>query len=796
MRSNGSLDGTPPTISMHHFITRITCFLVGITACHADDRIDFDRRIAPLLAARCLECHNAQEQKGKLDLTNSKVLLRKDHPILVPGKSAESLLWEKVDGNEMPPKKPLSAAEKATLKEWIDAGAPWGKINPIVRYAYTTDTHAGTNWWSLRTVQRPALPQVTTANWVQNPIDRFILAKLEARGLVPAAPASRRQLIRRVYFDLIGLPPTPQEIDAFEQDGDPRAYEKLIDQLLASPHYGERWARHWLDVARYTESQGFEYDRIRPNAWHYRDYVIAAFNKDKPYNVFIAEQLAGDVVNIASPTEPVTPEGMVATSLLVCGPWDQAGNSQANVTQRMTTREEELEDLVSVVGQTFLGLTVNCARCHDHKYDPITQVDYYRFKANFEGVHHGDRPVALQSAVKLRQDKLDRLKFTLASVELALKIEQRERIVHFDWVGLGRTLEPTSYLQTQLASLRQQIKDLPVLPEAYIGHRRQPAPTHLLKRGSVSTPGEVVAPGPLTAIKLPTVIPALPADAPEAQRRLALARWITSPQHPLTARVMVNRLWHYHFGRGIVETPNDFGFNGSPPTHPELLDWLAAEFMEGQPAWSIKRMHRLILLSATYKQGSIFNTNADKIDSENTLLWRYTPRRLEGEIVRDAMLSVSGQLNTKRGGPSYRPFTVSNFNSDFYENKDMIGPDYNRRTIYRIHVNSGKSALMDALDCPDPSIKTPARRVTTTPLAALALMNNSFVQRQAQHLAERVTREAPGRVNDAIALAYQLTLGRQPTPQEVEQANKLVKEQSLTSLCWVLLNSTEFLYVK
>lgn len=780
----------------------LICILPALS--RADDPIDFDRIVAPLLASRCLECHNASDRKGKLDLSSAREVFRQKEPVVIPGKLEESTLWQKVHDGEMPPKKPLSDAEKSTLKKWIESGAKWGKTDPIDRYALSTDTHAGADWWSLRPVKRPALPAINTPTWSENPIDAFVLAKLDAQGLTPATAASRRQLIRRAYFDLIGLPPTPQEIDTFEKDSDPRAYEKLLDRLLASPHYGERWARHWLDIARYTESQGFEYDRIRPNAWHYRDYVIAAFNNDKPYNLFVAEQLAGDVMNFAHPREPATPEGLIATSLLVCGPWDQAGNSQANATQRMITREEELEDLVSVVGQSFLGLTINCARCHAHKYDPISHADYYRFKSIFEGVKHGERPIAPAGEVEAHRKQLTKLQQSLKQAEKELheakQQAMKQTLAKFDWNGLvvltDTQRKEQQVFQERVADLRKQIKELPPLPESYAGIRQQPAPTRRLVRGDVTSPAETLSPAGLSIIKTPDSQFHLQPDAPEGLRRLMLARWLTDPRHPLTARVLVNRLWHHHFGRGIVDTPSDFGFNGARPTHPELLDWLAAEFVEGQPAWSIKRMHKLIMMSATYQQASQFNAKAAALDSDNTLLWRYTPRRLEGEIIRDAMLTVTGQLNRQMGGPSFRPFIVSNFNSDFYESKDMIGPEFNRRSIYRIHVNSGKSAMMDALDCPDPSIKTPSRRVTTTPLAALALMNNSFIQRQSKHLAERVTREASNNTGQAIELAYELTLGRPMTEQEKPEAMKLVKEHGLPALCWALLNATEFLYVK
>ena len=1031
---------------------RLTIFIMicmlAFSETARSELVDFDRDVAPILAARCLECHDTADHKSKLDLSSKSTTLREKDAVIKAGSPKESVLWEQVEGDEMPPKKPLNAKEKAILKTWIEQGAQWGKAETIDRFAFTTDARAGANWWSLLPMKKPALPAVRQTNWPRNGIDHFVLAQLESRKLSPATEASPRVLIRRVFFDLIGLPPTPEEVDMFVNECEAEqtrtshfsdAYSRLIDRLLASPHYGERWARHWLDVARYTESQGFEYDRFRPNAWHYRDYVIQAFNSDKRYDVFMQEQIAGDVMNFETSGEGVTAQGMIATSLLVCGPYDQAGNSQANATQRKITREEEMEDLVSVIGQTFLGMTINCARCHSHKFDPITQADYYSFKAVFDGVHHGERAIATPAQIKQRNDLVQAIEKKISSLQQsiyvidaqarsqALKTLQdqhvsdtrptkafaspvarwtfdkdasdvigsmhgqfiggavirdgrlslsgknqyvrtaplkqtiREKTMEswvllpthkqgggsiitletnngttFDAIVLGErqaskwiagsdffrrtkdlkadqeTADGTQLIhmaivyaadgtitvyrngkqyaepykqhelqtynagearvllgmrhtgagngslqgeiesaslydralsdgevalsfaagagggpiltqaqllaamtedqRTQRSAVEQEITILgqqmaaipPVSGVSYIGKRQQPPPTHRLSRGDVNAPAEAVAPAGLSIIKSPSFDFGLAPDAPEAERRIKLAQWLASPQHPLTARVMVNRIWHHHFGRGIVDTPNDFGFNGSKPTHPELLDWLAAEFTSANSdgdskergPWSIKRMHKLVLMSATYRQSSVVNERAANLDADNTLLWHYAPRRIEGEIVRDAMLAVSGELNPQIGGPSYKPFTVSNHGSDFYHLKDMIGPQYNRRTIYRANVNSGKSALMDALDCPDPSIKTPSRRVTTTPLAALALMNNSFVQRQAAKMANRLMLQANNDQAKAISLAYRTALGRAPTQQESQEAGALAKDHGLETLCWALLNASEFMYVK
>jgi hypothetical protein len=594
-------------------------------------------------------------------------------------------------------------------------------------FAAAAEPDAKADWWSLRKLTRPEPPAVKLKAWVRNPIDAFVLAALEARGLQPAAAADKATLLRRVTFDLIGLPPTPEEIDAFLKDDSPDAYAKVVDRLLASPHYGERWARHWLDVARFSESQGFEYDRIRDHAWRYRDYVVESFNEDKSYPQFVKEQIAGDMI------EPVGPNGIIATGFLTAGPWDEAGNGSVSKPLKARIREEELEDIIGTVGQTFMGLTVNCARCHNHKFDPIEQKDYYRFKAVFEGVRYGNRPISTPKPMQLP-------------------------------------------------------------PLAWCAVPSVPPPTFLLRRGDVDKPGEQVVAGGLSAIKAPAPDFGLAADAPEGTRRLKLAEWLTNSDNPLPARVMVNRIWHYHFGRGIVASPNDFGFNGERPTHPELLDWLASEFIAR--GWSVKKLHKLLVTSATYQQSSAYNAKAAEQDADDRYLWRFAPRRLEGEAVRDAMLSVSGQLNPQVGGPSFRPFTVTVFNSAFYTLTDSPDPEQNRRTLYRINVESAKSPLLEAFDCPDPSTKTPRRAVTTTPLQALTLMNNSFVLRQARCFGDRVRKEAGNDADAQVRRAYLLAFGRPPTKDEMERAAPLAKKYGPEMLCWVLLNSSEFLYLR
>ena len=875
-------------------------------------------------------------------------------------------------------------------------------------------TASGTNHWSFQPIASPALPKPVGVPLSHgNEIDRFIQAKLAEHGLSLSPEADRTTLIRRLSFDLTGLPPSPGEIDAFLKDTSGRAYENLVDRLLASPRYGERWARHWLDIVRYTESQGFEYDKLRDNAWHYRDYVIRSFNDDTPYNLFMRQQVAGDVL------QPVTRDGIIGASMLICGPWDEAGNAQANATQRMITREDELEDTIGVVGQTFLGLTINCARCHSHKFDPISLDEYYRIKSVFEGVKHGERPVAGEAETRARGAAMEELRQQIASARTessriealgwqraaltrtnspgsqgpipfaqwsfsanessilpgepkgGARVENHRLILTKEgafyqtkpltrdlrektleaWVSLadlqqgggsaltvqngsgsnfdgivfgerqprkwtagsdgfsrtrdleapeetsataghfvhiaiayhadnriavyrngqpyGKPYTPGTPLQTfkagdahiviglrhtgggrpwltgqvqraalydralspeeiaasfrssglaispeeiaahltpqerdahnqaarRIQSAQASLDAIPPIPVSYVGTRVEPKPTQRLRRGDVKAPEMIVPPGTLSALKSLTADFGLAPDAPEAQRRLKFADWLSDPRNPLPARVLVNRVWMFHFGQGLVATPNDFGASGARPTHPELLDWLASRFIEG--GWSLKALHRSMVTSATYRQSSAPRAEALALDADGQWYWRYTPRRLEAESVRDAMLAIGGEINLQMGGPSFRPFDILKFPANAYVPTDKTGPEYNRRTVYRMNVNSGKEPLMDAFDCPDPAVKTPRRGVTTTPLQALGLMNNAFVLRQSANLAQASQRLAGTQdLAASIQAAYRLAIGRPAKPEELQRAVGSARERGLESVCWALLNSTEFVYVR
>jgi hypothetical protein len=562
-----------------------------------------------------------------------------------------------------------------------------------------------------------------------------VLARLEAHGLSPAPEADRQTLIRRLSFDLIGLPPQPEEVERFVNDPAPNAYEKLVDRLLASPRHGERWGRHWLDVVRFGESQGFEYNRIRDNAWRYRDWVVNAFNHDMPYDDFVRRQLAGDALY------PNDFDALIATGYLVSGTWDQPGHLEGSESMRVQVRQDELEEMVATLGQSFLGLTINCARCHDHKFDPISQKEYYQVAALLAGATQGEK--------------------------------EREKI----------PLKPPAHGPSFSGV-------------AHVVISTQPANTAVLERGDPRKPGETVSPAGLKAVSEPASDFGLAPDAPEPRRREALARWLSDGRNPLTARVFVNRMWHHHFGQGLVDTPSDFGFNGGRPSHPELLDFLAARFVES--GWKIKEMHRLLVTSAAYRQETrVRNERAEGLDADNHLLWRANRRRLEGEAVRDATLVVSGSLNQQIGGPSFRDVVVKlgSQNHEFSDPTGEFSDAVNRRTLYRLWARSGNLPILDALDCPDPSVMAPRRTRTITPLQALSMTNNPFMATCAERFAARVRGDAGDDTARQVDRAWRLAFSRPPVDREAKAARAFVAERGLDGLCLVLFNANEFLFI-
>ena len=583
---------------------------------------------------------------------------------------------------------------------------------------------SGTNHWAFRECRKPPVPMVESS-WARNEIDRFILAAQGSKGLAPSPEADRVTLIRRASFTIAGLPPTPEAVDAFVSDRGPRAYERLIDRLLASPRYGERWARHWLDVVHFGETHGYDKDKLRPHAWPYRDYVVRAFNVDRRYTRFVQEQLAGDVMF------PGDAEGIVALGFIAAGPWDFVGHVELPITKTdgLIARYNDRDDMVMAAMSTFQSLTVHCARCHDHKFDPISQREYYRLQAVFAGVDRANR----------------------------------------------------AFNQTQLVyAAAAEFK-----AEGNFTPAKGVRPVHLLARGDVTRPLELVTAGALACV------PGVNADfAPtdnEGARRTALANWITHPANMLTRRSIVNRVWQYHFGRGLVDTPNDFGLMGALPTHPELLDWLAWWFLENGE--SFKELHRLLLTSATFRQRSAPHPAHAKVDPENRFLWRMNRHRLDAEEIRDAMLAVSGTLDLKMGGPSVRQFHFKDDHSPVYDYTrfDVDSPASFRRSIYRHIVRSVPDPFMDCLDAADPNLLTARRNSTLTALQALATLNNPFVVRQAEHFAERVAGD--------MALAWKLACSRGLSIEEAAKLNQYANEHGVANACRVILNSSEFLFV-
>jgi len=636
---------------------------------------------------------------------------------------------------------------------------------------------AGRDWWSLQPLRPVAVPRGNDSQQPINPIDHFILQRLKKEGLSPSPVADRRTLIRRLTFDLIGLPPKPREVEAFVNDSAPDAYERLVERLLDSPHYGERWARHWLDIVRYGESQGFERNKFRPNAWKYRDFVVEAFNSDMPYDQFVRWQIAGDVL------EPDDPLAVIASGFLALGPYDLTAYNNGTPPMRAFAREEELEGLVATVGQAFLGLTVNCARCHNHKFDPISQKEFYQFSAALGGTYQGEeREVLTDKGRPLSQKRVANLRREIESIVV-------------------QETSADEATKPGLASKRFRLESLVRLFEGGKVHTtrpKQPGPWHILARGDYKQPREVVNPGGIAALGGLSQDWQLAKDAPEAERRQALAWWITDPKNPLTPRVIVNRLWAHHFGAGLVRAPSDFGFQGGLPSHPELLDWLAGQLVhpDDGKAWSLKRIQRLIVTSAAYRQSSRSVPKAAQVDADNRLLWRQAPRRLEAEAFRDAVLAVSGEIDLRIGGPGYRDYKVKSAgDNETYTVFDAVGGEFNRRSLYRTCLRTGTSPLMDLLDCPDPSLTTPQRTVTSTPLQALALLNNRFMEYHAEKFADRLKREAPDGTAAQVRRAYDLSFARQPTDEELAFSQSFAAEHGLTQLCLVLMNTSEFSYV-
>lgn len=902
---------------------------VGIAA---GQQSQFRGEVVPLLEAKCIRCHSGSTPKGDLNLTTAKGLSQggSNGAVIESKKAVSSLLYQMVHQQKMPPKEKLSAAEVEAIRKWIDAGAVWdGPDLKAVAAVVHTPQRAGKDWWSLQPLRRPVVP-ATGSTWARQAIDHFIVQKLSDRGLRPAEEADRRTYLRRVTFDLIGLPPTPEEIERFLKDDTADAYEKVVDRLLASPHYGERWGRHWLDVVRFAESHGYETNELRRSAWPYRDWVIRAFNEDKPFERFVLEQLAGDAVAAGDARNEV------ATGFLVGGTHDIVGNQTPEGMAQQ--RQDDLYDMVSTTGSAFLGLTVNCARCHDHKFDPITQRDYYGMQAVFAGTHHGTRTIhdpeldkqlaQLSKQIAALQEKISGLEAvtseagpprarvnaeTFPPVEarfvrftvLATAINDEPCIdeleVHADgvnvalWSAGGKATASSVYpdstihriehlndsklgnshswisnekgqgwaqielpkvhkidrivwgrdrlmkftdrlatkykieasldgntwqllctqedrlkrksspeVATKLAELKELESKRAVLDKkseairtrlsVYCGSFKKPDATYVLKRGDpMQLLDKITIPTAISALGLPLL---LSDTGNDADRRIALANWITDVRNPLPARVMVNRLWHYHFGSGIVGTPSDFGFNGEKPSHPELLDWLAAEFQSN--GGRLKPLHRMMVLSATYRQSSIVDEQSrvkgEKVDAGNRLLWKSPRRRLEAEAVRDATLSVCGNLDLKIGGPGYDLWDYSNYVVVFTPRSPLPAETF-RRMVYQFKPRTQQDSTFGSFDCPDGTLSMPRRNVSTTPLQALNMLNSEFMLQQVKRLAARLSKDAGADVNAQIKRAFVLLFAREPRASELSKSRSVVEQFGLEVFCRAMLNANEFLFV-
>ena len=743
----------------------------------------FESKIRPVLVERCYECHSAQAKKLRgglrLDTREGTRTGGDTGPAVVPGNLDESLLLKAIAAAKgvepMPPKGRLPASVVADFSKWITMGAPDprdAKTPP----AAVASSPAPSQWWALKSLTCPSVPVSHDAppEWRSSPIDAFVHAKLREKGLAPSPEADRRTLLRRLSFDLLGLPPEPDTLDAFENDRSPDAYLRLVDRLLASPHYGERRARQWMDLVHFAETHGHDQDRIRPTAWPYRDYLIRSFNRDTPYSRFVAEQLAADALF------PDEPELVVALGMLAAGPWDESSlrDIRDDSIDRQIGHYIDRDDMVSTVMSTFTSATVHCARCHDHKFDPISQDDYYSLQTVFAGVDKAERGYDAVPA-------LDHLRSDLSAAEKAALKGQAGAA---DWITALLAALPPQHLVFAAAS--------DFLPDA--GHKPPGAPrsVSVLKRGDIHFPLKTASPGALTCLSALEPRFKLPEGAPESARRARLARWIIDPRNPLTWRSIVNRAWQQHFGRGLVATPNDFGRMGALPSHPELLDYLASQFQ--QSGGSLKQLDRLIVSSAAYRQCSSNEPAFAAKDSDNLWLWRQNRRRLDAESVHDAILSLAGRLDPTMGGESVRQFTLSPGVHVTpvvdYTGYDWASPGSCRCAVYRFVFRTLPDPFFDALDSADASQLTAVRNESTTPLQALELLNNPFVLRQCEPFAARLSHASP-KLDDQIRLACRAAFGRDPTSEEISLLASYRAQHGLVNLCRVLINSNEFLFV-
>ena len=840
--------------------------------------ITFTDHIRPIFERSCWNCHGEASQLSELDLRTREAAVEGGvrGPALVPGRAEDSRLFRMLAGLDDPPMPmagdPLSDAELMAIRTWIDDGAHWdegGATSADAALAALENTllpDGARDYWAFKLPKKASVP--ASADY-EHPVDRFLDAARQEAGVTAGPRADDLTLVRRAYLDLTGLPPTLEQIDEFLADKERGAWERLIDRLLDSPHYGERWGRHWMDVARYADSTGFEQDYRRDNAWRYRDYIIDAFNDDKPYNQFLREQIAGDEL------DHVTDETLIATGFLRAGP--RVNFREKDNPER---RHDYLDDVLGTLGRGVLGMTVHCARCHDHKFDPILQKDYYSMQASIFGYVEIDYPLldragvreyreknaAIDAAQQPLRDEIaeieaphrERLRIELikerfpenvqqaafkpeaertageqllAAQVLSINPPRRQVVAALSeaegdrWSKLTAAVEALDAVRPPEPPMAEIVTDgdyryapdgpgdnvigcpecriLPDEPGSFLHEEGGPAyeapPNYFLIRGDPFSPGSPMSPGFLTVATYGDPPTALPRpDGRTSGRRLALAEWIASRDNPLTARVMANRIWHHHFGRGIVRTLDNLGRMGDAPTHPELLDYLAVEFMDR--GWSVKEMHRLLMTSEAYRMASAHeDADSRAADPENRLLWQYRPQRLEAEALRDAIMTVSGAIDLTVGGQPVFPHVPQELllaaRNGYWDNQ-ADGPDVWRRSVYVFRRRSLSFPFFETFDLPDQNQTAAARNVSTVATQALTLMNNEFVLNQARLFAERLERAAPGDVDRQVDLAYRIALTRPPAAEEARIARDLVSSQSLVDLTHVMLNLNEFLYLR
>lgn len=795
----------------------------------------FETQVKPILRDKCLRCHNATETNGSLNLTTREGILEggDSGPALVEGQAEDSLLLSAIryDAFEMPPTGKLSDAQIRTIQIWLHQGMPWSPdettLDPGHIHKAPQVNEESKAWWAYQPPQAPTPPDVQQTDWVRNDIDRFILRRLEDAGLSPNPPADRATLIRRVYYNVWGLPPTHQQVQEFVNDSDPLAYEKLVDRVLASPQYGEKWGRFWLDLVRYSETNSFERDGDKPFVWKYRDYVIRSLNDDKPYDQFLIEQLAGDEL-----PEPSI-ESVTATGYYRLGQWDD------EPADPKLARYEELDDIVRTTSETMLGMTVGCARCHDHKIDPIPAADYYRLLAFFENIQpYGVRShesveaasvrtfefPADESAKARHQAELERMEHSLSAIYEKAK-PSFESVEHEEWAyeenhvrlikqRSGGVLSEDEVRRFERNfNRRQQLRNTPPNNDEKIlavKERGQEAePTHIMLRGNPHVLGDAVTPGFPSVLSPPEPEISASSTGQSTGRRLALAKWIASAENPLTARVIANRIWQGYFDRGLVRTASDFGFQGDRPTHPELLDWLALRLI--QQGWRLKALQRDILLSNAFQMSSGLNDAAYAVDPNNDLFWRANMRRLAAEEVRDSILAATGHLNLKMFGPSIFPIMPPEVLAGQSQPGSGWGQssqeDRDRRSVYIKSKRSLVLPIMKNFDVAEADFSCPVRFNTTQPTQALGMLNSEFTNTEAQRMAQSILKTVDvSDIAGQVTVALQRTTQRDIKEDEIQTGVEFIQrlrsrdgadpQQALARFCLVSINLNEFLFVR